>query len=147
LQILRPCDIAAPRDQMISCMNARRAPAPHDPGLSSPSAVATLNDVQHTVWVLQRCQVTVGTVRVVLKNPATAHSPMHPFRSTGLLMVHAACGNTQWAFLRDSRDDECWFWLARLDYTGLALWCLATSSWATMGGSRISQYEAPWYTD
>jgi len=37
---------------------------------------------------------------------------MYPCTSSGLLMVHAAWGNTQSASLRDSRDAECWFWLA-----------------------------------
>jgi len=89
-----------------------------------------------SVTELHAMQHSSSSLWVVLKYPAAAHSPMHPCRSSGLVMVHAVCGNTQWASLRDSRDDECWFWLAWRDYMGLASWCLATSSWATMGSSQ-----------
>ena len=71
---------------------------------------------------------------VVLKNPLTAHSPMHPYRSSGLLMVHATCVAThsepRWEIALNA---ERWFWLAQRDYMRLALWCFGTSIRATTG--------------
>ena len=84
------------------------------------SAVASFLHCVATVssygrWLICNCMLGNAAAAICvwsLRTPLLQHSPMHPCRSSGLLIVHATCGNTQWASLRFSRDAECWFCLA-----------------------------------